>query len=234
MLIDGMEGDLNAINPQDIENISILKDAAASSIYGSRAPFGVILVTTKKAQAGKTVINYNNNFRWNSPVLKPKMMDSYTFATYFNDASINAGWSPHFSEEHLKRIKDYQEGKITSSIIPNPSNPQYWADGYAYGNDNVDWYDAIYKSTSYAQEHNLSASGGVNEKATFYTSFNYLDQNGLMKLSKDFYDRYTVSGKINSQLTSWLNLGYNVRFSRENYQRPADMTDGLYLSLIHI
>lgn len=84
VLIDGIEGDLNAINPQDIENISILKDAAASSIYGSRAPFGVILVTTKKAKTGKTVINYNNNFRWNSPVLKPKMMDSYTFATYFN------------------------------------------------------------------------------------------------------------------------------------------------------
>lgn len=231
VLIDGIEGDLNAINPQDIENISILKDAAASSIYGSRAPFGVILVTTKKAKAGKTVINYNNNFRWNSPVLKPKMMDSYTFATYFNDASINAGWSPHFSEEHLKRIKDYQEGKITYSIIPNPNNPQYWADGYAYGNDNVDWYDAIYRSTTYGQEHNLSASGGVNEKATFYTSFNYLDQNGLMKLSKDFYDRYTVSGKINSQLTSWLNLGYNVRFSRENYQRPAEMTNALFWDL---
>lgn len=231
ILIDGMEGDLNSINPQDIESISVLKDAAASSIYGSRAPFGVILVTTKKGDPGKITVNYNNNFRWGSPVLKPDMMDSYTFATYFNDASINAGWSPHFSSEHLQRIKDYQEGKITYSIIPDPNNPQYWADGYAYGNDNVDWYDAIYKSSTYGQEHNFSASGGISEKTTFYTSFNYLDQNGLMKLSKDFYDRYTVSGKINSELTNWLRFGYNFRFSRENYQRPAAMTDALYWDL---
>ena len=66
VLIDGMEGDLNTVNPQDIENVSVLKDAAASSIYGSRAPFGVILVTTKSGKAGKTQINYNNSFRWNS------------------------------------------------------------------------------------------------------------------------------------------------------------------------
>jgi len=69
ILIDGMEGDINAINPQDIENISVLKDAAASSIYGSRAPFGVILVTTKSGKNGKTQINYNSNFRWNSPLI---------------------------------------------------------------------------------------------------------------------------------------------------------------------
>ena len=68
ILIDGMEGDINTVNPQDIENISVLKDAAASSIYGSRAPFGVILVTTKKGKSGKPTINYNNSFRFNSPV----------------------------------------------------------------------------------------------------------------------------------------------------------------------
>ena len=76
VLIDGMEGDINSINPQDIENISLLKDAAAASIYGSRAPFGVILVTTKSGKSGKTTINYNNNFRWGQPVRIPKQMDS--------------------------------------------------------------------------------------------------------------------------------------------------------------
>ena len=69
VLIDGMEGDINSINPQDIENISVLKDAAASSIYGSRAPFGVILVTTKSGKSGKTTVNYNNNFRWGNGLL---------------------------------------------------------------------------------------------------------------------------------------------------------------------
>ena len=94
VLIDGMEGDLNAVNPQDIENISVLKDASSSSIYGSRAAFGVILITTKKGSSGKIKLNYNNNFRWTTPVIMPKMMDSYTFALYFNDAGINGGSTP--------------------------------------------------------------------------------------------------------------------------------------------
>lgn len=230
ILIDGMEGDINSINPQDIENISVLKDAASSSIYGSRAPFGVILITTKSGKKGKTIVNYNNSFRWNAPIKRPHIMDSYTFATYFNDASINATWGPHFSEEHLKRIKDFQEGKITTTIIPNPSNPQYWADGYASGNDNVDWYDAIYKKYSFSQEHNFSASGGL-DKVNYYVSFNYMGQDGLMKLSEDSYKRYAGTGKINAPLNDWAKLGYNVRFTREDYIRPAAMTNSLYSDL---
>jgi TonB-dependent SusC/RagA subfamily outer membrane receptor len=79
ILIDGMDGSLDAINPNDIESISVLKDAASAAVYGSRAPFGVILVTTKKGKTGKTQVNYNNNFSWSSPVLLPDMMTSYEF-----------------------------------------------------------------------------------------------------------------------------------------------------------
>ena len=79
ILIDGMEGDLNTLNPQDIENISVLKDAAASSIYGSRAPFGVILVTTKTGSKGKTLIRYNNSFRFSQPLKIANQMDSWHF-----------------------------------------------------------------------------------------------------------------------------------------------------------
>lgn len=129
ILIDGMEGDINAINPQDIENISVLKDAASSSIYGSRAPFGVILVTTKKGKTGKPVLNYNNSFRWNSPLLLPKSVDSYTFALFMNDGRTNGGFAPFFSAEHLQRIKDYQNGIIKESIVPNPDNPTKWGMG---------------------------------------------------------------------------------------------------------
>lgn len=90
VLIDGMDGDINMLNPQDIESVSVLKDAAAASIYGSRASFGVILITTKKGKEGKTNISYNNSFRWSSPMRMPEMMDSYTFANYWNTASTNA------------------------------------------------------------------------------------------------------------------------------------------------
>ena len=110
ILIDGMEGDMNMLNPQDIENVSVLKDAAASSIYGSRAPFGVILITTKKGKEGKFTVNYNNSFRWNTPVKRPHTVDSYRFATYFNDAAINAKATGKFTPERMQRIKDYMDG----------------------------------------------------------------------------------------------------------------------------
>ncbi|MDR0757305.1 MAG: TonB-dependent receptor plug domain-containing protein, partial [Tannerella sp.] len=93
VLIDGMEGDINAINPQDIESVSVLKDAAASSIYGSRAPFGVMLITTKRGKLGKPTLNYNNSFRWNTPVHVPEPVDSYTLALYLNDVSRNSNRS---------------------------------------------------------------------------------------------------------------------------------------------
>lgn len=108
ILIDGMEGDINTVNPQDIENISVLKDAAASSIYGSRAPFGVILVITKKGKSGKPTINYNNSFRFNSPVNLPEMMDSYTFANYFNEAARNGQDNAQFSDTVMQQMLDFQ------------------------------------------------------------------------------------------------------------------------------
>ncbi|HWV71789.1 MAG TPA: TonB-dependent receptor [Pseudosphingobacterium sp.] len=230
VLIDGMEGSINLLNPQDIENVSVLKDASASSIYGSRAAFGVILITTKKGKAGKTQINYNNNFRYSSPVLLPKMMDSYTFALYFNDAGINGNSTPHFSEEHLQRIRDYQAGAITASTIPNPNNPQYWGEGYAYGNDNIDWYQTMYRNHSFSHEHNLSLNGG-NEKTTYYLSGNFMDQNGLMRFNQDFYNRYTLTAKINSKISDQVSVNYSGRFLRDEYQRPANLTDGFYNDL---
>ena len=230
ILIDGMEGDIDAINPQDIENISVLKDAAASSIYGSRAPFGVILVTTKKGRSGKPTVNYNNSFRWSDPVLLPQMADSYTFATYFNDACINGGAAPQFGDDQMQRIKDYQSGKLTASVPVNPSNPKMWGDGYLYGNDNVDWYDVVYRNWVFSQEHNLSLSGG-NESVNYYVSMNYLDQNGMMKLSQDTYDRYTGTAKINVKITDWAQLNYSNRFIREDLKRPSFLRDDLFHDL---
>lgn len=227
ILIDGMEGDINAINPQDIENISVLKDAAASSVYGSRAPFGVILVTTKTGKTGKPVINYNNSFRWNQPTMLPEMMDSYTFALYFNDACTNNGQQPQFSPDHLQRILDYQQGKITNSTIPRPTNPQYWADGYSDGNDNVDWYKALYRDWTFSQEHNFSVNGG-SERINYYASLNYLDQNGLMVFNQDTYDRYSATAKMNIKLNDWVTLNYSNRFIREDFGRPSALTETFF------
>ena len=227
VLIDGMEGDINSINPQDIENISVLKDAAASSIYGSRAPFGVILVTTKSGKSGKTTVNYNNNFRWGSPVKMPKQMDSYTFATFYNDACINKGDGPYFQPDHLQRIKDYQTGKISTV---NLANGNYWYDGYAQGNANTDWYDVLYRDQTFSQEHNLSLNGG-SEMVNYYLSMNYLDQNGLMEFNQDTYNRYTATAKINVILTDWAKINYSSRLTREDFGRPSALKSELFRDL---
>lgn len=97
VLIDGMEGDINTINPQDVASVSVLKDAAAASIYGSRAPFGVIMITTKKGATGKPVINYQNSFRWANPINLAHTMESLPFVSFFNDGRVNTGQAIHFS-----------------------------------------------------------------------------------------------------------------------------------------
>ena len=230
VLIDGVEGDLKRINMQDVENISVLKDAAASSIYGSRAPFGVILITTKKGKSDKIEVNYTNNFRWNSPVFMPDLMDSYTLATFFNDASDNSNTGRYISDERLQRIKDYQLGKITTVSVPDPNNPNIWANGNAYGNANVDIYDVYFKDWAYSQEHNVNASGG-NNRFTFYLGFGYLDQTGLLEVAEDLYQRYSSTGTIETKMNNWMKLRLTTRFIRIDYGRPTDLSPNLFNNL---
>jgi len=230
VLIDGMEGDINTINPQDIANISVLKDAAASSIYGSRAPFGVILITTKNGTAGTAHIDYNNSFRSIRPLLLPKMMNSYDFANYFNDASVNGGGNVFFDEERIARIKDFMDGKITATTLPDPANNQIWWQGYNGGNDNVDWFRALYRDHTFAQEHNLAMNGG-SDKVQYYVSGQLLDQDGLMVFNQDGYKRYSANGKINGKLNDWATVNYNARFIREDYHRPSKLSNTLFTDL---
>lgn len=231
ILIDGIEGDINSLNPQDIESISVLKDAAASSIYGSRAPFGVILITTRQGKEGKATINLNSNLRMTMPTLLPEMMDSYTFALYFNDAGINSGETPFFTDERIKRIKDYMDGKITTTIIPRSTNPTIWADGYMEGNDNVDWYKALFKSKTVSQNYSIDASGG-NENIKYFLSGDFLNQPGFMVFGKDQYDRYNGTAKLDAQLVKWMSVQYTGRFSREEFQRPSLMNDTFYSDVV--
>lgn len=230
VLIDGMEGDMNRLNPQDIESVSVLKDAAASSIYGSRAPFGVILITTKKGKSGKMSVNYNNSLRWSKSINMPKTADSYTFATYFNEAATNAGRAGHFSPERLQKIKDFMDGKITGGIDPDPSNPNRWADLYDKGYGNTDWIGLIFDETVFSHEHNLSISGG-SEKIQMYASVNYLGQDGYIRLNPENNQRVATNLKVTSKFNDYISLNYNVRFNQIDYEKPTYLTDGLFSNL---
>ncbi|HPD86040.1 MAG TPA: TonB-dependent receptor, partial [Proteiniphilum sp.] len=222
VLIDGMEGDMNTLNPNDIENISVLKDAAASSIYGSRAPGGVILITTKKGKSGKPSVNYNNSFRFLSPLNMPEMADSYNFALAVNDQLGNGGQAPMYSENKLQQILDFQQGKSTQFMwerggrwnsFDDPERQDIMPAG------NTDWLKTHF-GNSFTQEHALSINGG-NDVSQYYFSGNYLDQGGLLNYGDDSKKRYTVTARLNSQLSDWLEMGYTARFSRSDYQAPS-------------
>lgn len=240
VLIDGMEGDINTINSQDIESISVLKDAAASSIYGSRAPFGVILITTKGGnKEGKVVVNYNNSFRFSNLIRGKHMMNSVDFASWMNDARTNTGSSVFFENERMKQIIAYHnatpytpgvrkadDGTLLYAIPAKPDN-SVWQDGYAYGIDDIDWYNVVYKKTAFAHEHNASVSGG-NDKFNYYVSGNYLYNGGFMDMGSDNYKRFNGTAKIGAQLARWIRMNYNMRFTRANYERPSALTNSLY------
>lgn len=224
VLIDGVEGDLSMINPQDIDNISVLKDAASSSIYGSRAPFGVILVTTKKGEKGKVNINYNNSFRNGRPNHWPNVSDSETFAYVLNDNSVNSGNAPYFSDEWLDRIIRYKNGEDVPMLTNSEGR---WVNGYNAGHANSNWLRGVFDDRAFAWEHNLSVRGG-SEKMQYYISGAFIEEEGLLKINTDTYRRYNITGKINASLTSYLDVEFINRFSRKNYQRPTFLNDGIW------
>lgn len=222
VLIDGVEGDINSINPQDIANISVLKDAASASIYGSRAPFGVILVTTKAGQQGKATIQYSDNFRWSRPTNIPNMLDSYRFAQYFNKAQFNSGKTTTFlfNEDTMDRIQKYMAGEYQYTSDPTQSQGSNFFQFNMRSNDNQNWPKNFIDKTAFGQEHNLSVSGG-SEKTKYYISGAFLSQEGQMNYSDEKKNRYNISGKVSSDVTQWLTLELNTRFIRTDIGMPT-------------
>lgn len=215
ILIDGIEGNMNNLNPDDIESISVLKDAAASSIYGSRAAFGVILITTKKGKAGKASVTYSGNVRYYGPSGLPDMMDSWQFANYYNEANVNDGKSPIFNDDTLNRIQQYMNGEISTTTIANANgNWQF----HEKANDNVNWYKTHYK-WSWAHEHNLNINGG-SDKMQYYVSANYLNQDGNLRYGKDSFDRISTNAKLNAQPYKWLDIEVNTKYVHTNLDNP--------------
>uniref|UniRef100_UPI003D7F7FEF SusC/RagA family TonB-linked outer membrane protein n=1 Tax=Pedobacter sp. TaxID=1411316 RepID=UPI003D7F7FEF len=225
VLIDGMEGDMNTINPQDIETVTVLKDAAASSIYGSRAPFGVILITTKKGKAGTSNVSYSNNFRWTKPMGLPTMMDSHTFANYWNEAAANGGQSAIFSDEVMDRIVKYQNGEIDYTTVAD-ANGEKWQ-YYTGSNANTNWFKEQYRDYSFSQDHSININGG-SEKTQYFVSGGYLDQGGITTYSGDAFKRYSFTGKINTTLGKIAKFNYTSRFLREDYTRASHQTRLFY------
>lgn len=229
ILIDGIEGDLNTLNPNDIESVSVLKDAASASIYGSRAAFGVILITTKSGKEGKVKVSYTGEVRFSTATQLPDMVNSLQFAEYWNTASKNSGGSNQFSDETMEKMKNFFEGKYT-----DPTKEEYYGASHSGNNwnnytgsfANTNWFDEFYKKNVPSTQHNLSISGGT-EKINYMVSGSFLINNGLMRHGHDELDRYNMTSKISGKLADWARFEYSTRWVRQDYEKPQYLS-GLF------
>ena len=227
VLIDGMEGDLSTINPNDIENISVLKDAAAASIYGSRAPFGVVLVTTKSGSEMGTRVNYSGNVRFQTPKNIPHTVDSYTMALMVNEAYLNSGGRIQFGPNMLQKIKDFQLGKL--EFATEAESPTKWKENFqSWGNSA--WYDWYMKDVAISDEHNASVTGG-NDKVKYYFSGNYLDQHGIFKYADEKYTRLALTGKVNIKFNKYVNFNWTSRIISTDNNKPSALNSLFYHNL---
>ncbi len=227
VLIDGMEGDLSTINPNDIESISVLKDAAAASIYGSRAPFGVILVTTKSGERGLRV-NYTGNVRLSQPISVPEPVDSYTYALMVNDAFVNTGSTAQFSETQLNKILAYQRGELQYGIEAVDGSDDWTWGQRSFGNTN--WYDVFLKDFTTSHEHNLSVSGG-SDKVTYYFSGNYMGQTGLYNYADEYYKRLALSGKVGVRFNDYVTFNWTSRLVSTDNDKPSSLNSLFFHNL---
>lgn len=236
ILVDGVEMDLSDVNPNDIENISVLKDAAACAIYGARAAYGVILVTTKRGEEGKMRVNYQGTVGWSAPTVLPDMMDSYSFAQYWNAGCVNAGSPRLYSDEKMGLLQQYI--KDPNSVdpwfeLPANSNMNPAFENSESGVGNTNYFDLHYKDWAFKQNHNVSLSGG-GKKAQYYISGSYYTEDGILRYAKMDYSRYNFAANINSQITDWLKLKVNTKFVHSDQDTPfgdGGLSEGFYHSL---
>lgn len=192
ILIDGIAGgDLNMLNPDDIENVSVLKDAASSAIYGARAANGVILVTTKQgSQKEKTTVSYSGYIGFQTPTALPDLVDGREYMELANEAYVAAGFGKLYQQEAFDA---YDRGDS-----PNDYS-------------NTDWVKEVYKKSAMQTGHNISVRGGT-EKSGYYMSYGYLDQDGLIIGDPFSSKRHNARLSMNTELYDRLKLNGNISF----------------------
>lgn len=223
VLIDGVQGNLNRINPRDIESISVLKDASSASVYGARAAFGVILITTKQAKAGKVKVNYTNNFGWSTPTIKTDnfITDGLEWARLSDKLSLLENTSTYlgYTEEDYAYLEQRrQDPTLPSVLIKNVNGAERYVH---YGN--TDWWNTVFENWQPQSEHNVNLSGG-SEQVNFYLSGRYLQRKGIYKINPDELDIYTLRSRIITNPAEWIKIGNSTNIFSKNYTHPATNT----------
>lgn len=221
VLIDGSVGEINDLNPNDIDNISVIKDASAAAVYGARAAFGVVLITTKSGQEkdGKATVRYSGRFGWTAPTTSTDYETRgywhvYTVNEFFRAAQDTPYWfyDDYDMMQLLARVNDKTEHPDRPWVIE--SNRKGRNQYYYYGN--YDWYHTLFRDSRPQQQHNISVSGG-NKAVRYFLSGGFDRQEGMLKVIPDVYKKYNMRSKIDVNINKWVSLSNNTSFFGSTY-----------------
>ena len=239
VLIDGAVGSLDRVNPNDVESISVIKDAAAAAVYGARAAFGVILVTTKsgKAEDGKARVRYSGRFGFE----KPTTSTDYETRGYWSVYTVDKFWNNANGENYTTYTHDDMMELLArvNDVTENPERPWVMVreDGgkerYLYY-ANTDWYHSLYNDIHPVMNHSISISGG-NKSVKYFLSGAYDRQQGIMKVHPDIYQKYNLRAKIDAKLNRIMRISNNTTFYNSNYDYPGlgDVNEGMGYAARH-
>lgn len=226
VLVDGVEMDIKLVNPNDIESVSVLKDAASSAIYGVRAAYGVVLITTKKGKAGKLSVSYSGNFSFSKPTVMPEFVDnSYEHALFVNAGSAREDVALMYDVDHLAAIKAYYDNPATAPLYYISENNQYKYAGY------MDWQDMILRNVSPKQQHNVNISGGSG-KTRFYTSIGHVREEGQIKINPNVFQRTNVRLNVEDNTYDWMKLGFKILYNTSTNDEPHNYKDSFWHQVV--
>jgi TonB-linked SusC/RagA family outer membrane protein len=202
VVVDGIIGNLSDVNPNDVQSVSVLKDAASAAIYGSRAANGVILVTTKRGKSGRMQVNYNAYAGKQKATNLPDFLPSWQAATLYNQALANEGQTPYWTDNDI-------------TLFKNQTEPDT--------HPNTDWQGFLYKGSGFQQNHAVNISGG-DDKTQYAFSLGYFQQDGIIQKSN--YKRYSTRMNINSAITKNFSVNANLSFLYAPTQAPDGLGGG--------
>lgn len=219
VLVDGVQMDPNLINPQDVASVSVLKDAASASIYGARAAYGVILITTKSGRKDMpTQVSLDASLSFNSLTTRPNFMNSMEYANWMNTAGMTTNGRPIFSQEEMQHIEAYFNDPVNNLpvfVAKDPLSDQFQnsqSGKYAYCG-NTDWMKEIYKKNYPVQKYNVNISGG-GAKANYYTSVGYTDQGSMLRYGNEGFRKFNMVNNINYDINNWLHVSMKTSYIR--------------------
>lgn len=239
VLIDGAEGDLERINPADIESISVIKDASSAAIYGAKGSFGVILITTKSGadKDGKAVVRYSGRFGFTTPTTSTDYETRGYYSVYLNNKfySAYAGvpYAPYSDEDMMElwaRRNDVVENPMRPWVVVSNKNGLDVYNYYA----NTDWYHHIFNDLKPTTSHSISFSGGT-DKVKYMISGSYNMETGTFRIDPDKFSKYNIRSKVSFDVTEWLNISNNTSFYSSNYNYPgrSGVNNSIRISQLH-